>query len=399
MEKQNDNGTNNKIDVNQAKPPKKRKTSTIIIIVLVVFLLFSCVADMGGSDSSSSSTASSTTTEDKSSGEKEEETVEPEDEEEVEEADAIEDAQTDNTNGEEGDPGDIGWDDSDYVYNPFSYDPATDDTYKWIGDTLHLQSQDNPDAGTVNVTITNCGILTNPLDESVVYVDIEIENNSTANLTFYGSDMTAYVDDYQITSSSYTMIDLNDATYGTVDVSAGRKAKTTLRAQLPSDYYKADKVDVDLFDTGNVVIIKDEGYNVYGRRNVLDLLAEELAAQEEKRAQEEAFQAELDRLNSISIDESLLGDHAGIDNPNMTITLGSSYGLYYNAELYIDDTPNNYISAYVRMEEDSDRAGYLTFDYPDSEDESENKCGTIYFGMDGIRIELDDYPEYNGVYW
>ena len=68
---------------------------------------------------------------------------------------------------------------------------------------------------------------------------------------------------------------------------------------------KEGAVAPDLFDTNNVVIIKDEGYNVYGRRNVLDLLAEELAAQAEKEAQEKAFQAELDRLNSISIDESL----------------------------------------------------------------------------------------------
>ena len=58
-----------------------------------------------------------------------------------------------------------------------------------------------------------------------------------------------------------------------------------------------------------------------------------------------------------------------------------------------------FITMYVRMEEGSERDRYLTLDYPDSEDESENKCGTIYFGMDGIRIELDDYSEFNGIYW
>ena len=66
------------------------------------------------------------------------------------------------------------------------------------------------------------------------------------------------------------------------------------------------------------------------------------------------------------------------------------------ADALISIAPDYLFWMYVHIEEYGDAAGYLT---PDENDGEENQCGTIYLGLDGIHVEFDDYPEYNGIYW
>ena len=67
-----------------------------------------------------------------------------------------------------------------YVYNPFSYDPETDTTHVWVGDVLNYSN--TSDSGDVDATVIGCGILINDFSEEVVYVELEIENNSTSEI-------------------------------------------------------------------------------------------------------------------------------------------------------------------------------------------------------------------------
>lgn len=326
MEKQNNNEANNNTGVNNTKPSKKKmKTSTIVIIVLAVLLLFSCVGNIGNSGSSSSSVTNDTiVTEDKSSEEFEAE---------EQEADEVEDGQADKPNEEASVVREGLAETENGQYNPFTYNPALDITHMWIGDSEDYRNS-GADSGVITVTVLNCGVLYNYIGDPVVFVDVEIANHTDQGATVKGDDMMLYIDDYQVTTPT-APIETGDLTFGTADVSSGRKAKTTMRLQLPSDYYNANKIEVGLFDDDRTIIVKDAGLDVYGRRDILDTLAEDAATEEIAIEIEEFEYADDDPYNP----KNLYKDHIQVENPDNVLSVyevGHSGEGYYEFLITLD---------------------------------------------------------------
>lgn len=336
------NQTNNEmvpnIEVNDARP-KKKKGKVFVIIAIVVVLLISCGIMLGGDDSSTTTVnteeAKSESTEDKEEL-NEVETEVTEEPEETEQESWIE------TDGDE------------------TESIIPNGNYYHVGDLISYN-------GGAEVTIGNVGIVQNQLYYMVLYMETEIENASDETFILGNDNFTLYIDDYQI-ETTYTALNMNDSipTYS-VSVNPGRKGRYTFRTVIPDDYDNSSKIEIGFPGTTQTLLVKDDGVYLYG--------------------QSEVPAGNTEAGTGSGLDESMYGDHVGIDN----------------SELVLNLEPDSWADAVVTIETDyahqwllfmeNERYGYLTYM------EGDDKVGSIYFGMDGIEFENNDFSELNGLYW
>lgn len=345
MKKQNDDETNNSIDVNESKPTKKRlKTSTIIIIVLAMMLLFSCVSSLGSLGSSSSSTSSSTTTtEDKEPEDKKEEAKAEEPKEEPEpEAKEIEEEEPNVELMDEGPS--IQEKDSSHFY---------------IGDTINYES------GTV-VTITDVGIIpSNHYDVPVLWMDMEIDNQSGETDTWYSQEFSVYVDDYQVETSPVSIDANDDFDPFETSINPGRKAKFKFTSKLPSDYDSAGKIEIECPGSAKTILVKDNGVYLYGR--------------------EEPVASGNNGWDANEFDSSWYRDYVSPSDRVLRITPDEFGGS--NGFVVVDDF--EYIIGTI-----TDGKGILYL--PISDDDVE--AGTILFALGGVQIKVYSHSEVDGFY-
>lgn len=138
-------------------------------------------------------------------------------------------------------------------------------SYYEVGDTISKVWADNPDDGSIDMLITDMGLDHNKYDTDLLYVSLEIKNNtSKASLIAPDSNFNLYVDDYQYDTSGsetireYLSFESEDSIIGGIEVNPGRKAKYTFRTAVTEEQMNGQTIELELFE-GDAVLFKKDG--------------------------------------------------------------------------------------------------------------------------------------------
>ena len=149
-------------------------------------------------------------------------------------------------------------------------DKAATRYYK-VGDTVSLLSEDSSDNGTIDLLITDIGLDHNEYDTDLLYVSVEIINNSTASVYISPTgDFNLYVDDYQYDTTSaetraeYLSFEPEDAIIGGQEVNSGRKGKYTFRTAVTEEQLNGRTIELELY-SGILILFKEDGEWLYDK--------------------------------------------------------------------------------------------------------------------------------------
>lgn len=136
--------------------------------------------------------------------------------------------------------------------------------YYKVGDTISKVWLDDPNDGSIDMLITDMGLDHNQYDTDLLYVSLEIINNTSKPvLVAPDSDFNLYVDNYQYdTSSAETRreclsFEAEDSIIGGVEVNSGRKAKYTFRTIVTEEQMNGQTIELELFNGATVLFKKD----------------------------------------------------------------------------------------------------------------------------------------------
>lgn len=248
MKKQTNSEMNNNIKSSETQPTKKKKkikVSTIIIIVLVILFLFSCIGNSENSETSTSTAPD--TAEIGSTEEKEEKAVVKEDKKQPIEQEEAENVDKSLDTGE------------------VQKENVTDHSLRYVGDEMELYDAESGILLFI-ARIEEIGILYDKYAlKDVLYMNLDITNESKDIKSFYNNAFSLYIDDYQVQNDTNQWV-LSDSFDSVIDINPGRKAKFLYCTVLPDDYKMADNIELECAGGAYKIAIVKDGERIMGNK-------------------------------------------------------------------------------------------------------------------------------------